>query len=231
MKTHLLFALALAGTAAAVPAQASISYFTNYDVESIYTVDNIAIFERWSNGGSITNSFHVPDGTSTITNPFLQTNSLESAFLLGVAYDLPGDPAGQKHLVVFANDNWALGAQGIAFGTLFPSTLEANLITALENIGGASTDEGVIDWSYEVLGSFSSGEADSGPGGSIAFAWTDSFSLVAFSEGTLIGSGKSYATFAAPVPEPASWAMMIAGLGLVGATMRRRAGRVSISFA
>jgi len=31
-----------------------------------------------------------------------------------------------------------------------------------------------------------------------------------------------------PVPEPATWAMMIAGLGLVGASMRRR--RVAVSF-
>lgn len=35
----------------------------------------------------------------------------------------------------------------------------------------------------------------------------------------------------APVPEPATWAMMIMGLGLVGASMRRRAGRTTVSFA
>jgi hypothetical protein len=34
---------------------------------------------------------------------------------------------------------------------------------------------------------------------------------------------------AAPVPEPASWAMMIGGFGMVGAGMRRR--RVAVSFA
>ncbi|WP_380877801.1 hypothetical protein ACFB49_14300 [Sphingomonas sp. DBB INV C78] len=35
----------------------------------------------------------------------------------------------------------------------------------------------------------------------------------------------------APVPEPATWAMMIAGFGLVGGTMRRRRTNVSVSFA
>jgi hypothetical protein len=33
----------------------------------------------------------------------------------------------------------------------------------------------------------------------------------------------------APVPEPAAWAMMIAGFGLVGAAMRRRTVKVSYS--
>lgn len=33
------------------------------------------------------------------------------------------------------------------------------------------------------------------------------------------------------VPEPATWAMMIMGLGMVGASMRRRAGRTTVSFA
>lgn len=35
----------------------------------------------------------------------------------------------------------------------------------------------------------------------------------------------------APVPELASWAMMIAGLGFVGSTMRRRSARMAIRFA
>jgi PEP-CTERM motif len=39
----------------------------------------------------------------------------------------------------------------------------------------------------------------------------------------------SYATGA--VPEPASWALMIAGFGLVGSAMRRRKPSVSVSYA
>jgi hypothetical protein len=34
----------------------------------------------------------------------------------------------------------------------------------------------------------------------------------------------------APVPEPTTWAMMIAGLGIAGAALRRRASRVALSF-
>jgi len=31
------------------------------------------------------------------------------------------------------------------------------------------------------------------------------------------------------VPEPATWGMMVAGLGMVGAAMRRRAGRIAFA--
>ena len=37
-----------------------------------------------------------------------------------------------------------------------------------------------------------------------------------------VNEGTGLAGFAAPVPEPASWALMIIGLGFVGATMRSR---------
>lgn len=43
----------------------------------------------------------------------------------------------------------------------------------------------------------------------------------------LATSASIYATF---VPEPGTWAMMIAGLGLVGASLRRRQTRTSVSF-
>jgi len=39
-----------------------------------------------------------------------------------------------------------------------------------------------------------------------------------------------YFTPKAPVPEPATWALMIAGFGLVGASMRRRTVRTAVSF-
>lgn len=42
------------------------------------------------------------------------------------------------------------------------------------------------------------------------------------------GSYAAQAVFA-PVPEPASWAMMIGGFGFVGAAMRRRTARVALA--
>jgi hypothetical protein len=56
---------------------------------------------------------------------------------------------------------------------------------------------------------------------------------------TLTISGKSFgdkATFAgnfnvAAVPEPATWAMMVGGVGMVGGAMRRRRVSTKVSFA
>ena len=49
--------------------------------------------------------------------------------------------------------------------------------------------------------------------------------------GSTTGAGNysGTATFTAVVPEPASWAMMITGLGLLGMTLRRR--RTSVTYA
>jgi hypothetical protein len=46
---------------------------------------------------------------------------------------------------------------------------------------------------------------------------------------TLLSNSKPTATGA--VPEPANWAMMIAGFGMVGGAMRSRRGKTSVSFA
>jgi hypothetical protein len=47
--------------------------------------------------------------------------------------------------------------------------------------------------------------------------------------GTFVGFGGSVSTAVPAVPEPATWAMMLAGFGIVGGAMRRR-HRTSVSF-
>ena len=69
----------------------------------------------------------------------------------------------------------------------------------------------------------------------IGSGWNDQFYgavdnvNVAFSGGRTVSSNFEVAATTPAVPEPATWAMMIAGFGLVGATMRRR--KASVAFA
>ena len=66
---------------------------------------------------------------------------------------------------------------------------------------------------------------------------TKNFGLVGTTGGFLTFTNSSNVQFSgqvgpvAAVPEPATWAMMIAGFGLAGAAMRRRAPKVSYQTA
>lgn len=54
-----------------------------------------------------------------------------------------------------------------------------------------------------------------------AIGWNTSIDVLA-NPGYEFMTGEAYSAFAASVPEPRSWAMLIAGFGLTGAIMRRR---------
>lgn len=46
------------------------------------------------------------------------------------------------------------------------------------------------------------------------------------------GGNQSYTSISiSPAPEPATWAMMIGGFGIVGASMRRRKAKVAVTYA
>ena len=117
--------------------------------------------------------------------------------------------------------NFTLSDAGVATGSL--------VTVALTAVGAA----GDIDFSSATL----DGSAFAfGPNG---FAESGFLSLTNLAAGahtiTVIGSAVGGGTYTgtlnvAPVPEPATWAMMIAGIGVVGFAMRRRADRVAVSF-
>lgn len=193
-----------------------------YDIANLdYDVSNVIHFNDnpgCSAGRGGTFNFS-PGGTSFSLD---YSEPQQRLFLLGTAQDLPGDPEGQKHLVIFGATSWAQAAQGIAFGTLFPSILESQLIAALED---AASGEGQQS-SYDLIDDFWFNSVI--PGG-VTFGANDVFTAIAFSEGQIIGNGTT-TSFAIPggaVPEPASWALLIAGFGLVGAMQRRRSAAIA----
>lgn len=213
-----------AGTAA--PAMAACGtgspYLLNYSFDMSHRVTAIAKYNQYlpDCGDGIANSDTVDTGTSTLTDVFAKRDPIGRTLLLGIATDLPGDPEGQDHLVLFTNDAWAASANHIAFGTLLPGVNEASLIAALNSLQAGTGN----DADYSLLFDFAQNAAQFGPNHDAAFTFGSSFTAIAFSDGQIIGTGQSFLTPAPnAVPEPAAWALMIGGLGLVGAMSRKRA--------
>ncbi|MDT7934988.1 MAG: hypothetical protein RQ833_10350 [Sphingomonadaceae bacterium] len=195
------------------------AYNPVYRVTSIsYRVFNIATYQSDECGWGITNSFTVDPPSGDIVNPFPQFRTIPVTMLLGVAEDLPNDPPGQQHLVLFTNPSFARSAAGIAFGTLFPNSNETALIGALNNLGagmGQTAD-------YEVVFAFGGGDARSGPNGNATFGLGDAFSVIAFSDAQVIGGGESFAQLVptTPTPTPSAGWLLVAGIGLMAAGRR-----------
>ena len=72
-----------------------------------------------------------------------------------------------------------------------------------------------------------SGQSTSFGGVNIVNGGLNTIEVIGFTSGS--GSFAGNATFQAKVPEPGTWAMMIGGLGLAGAALRRRRTRLSIA--
>jgi hypothetical protein len=228
------FLLAIATTFVSAPAAAQTCvtvppYLIQYTFNMpTYPVGAIAKFTANTGCGSgISNSDYAPQGESTLVDVFAKNTPLDRILLLGVATDLEGDEPGQEHAVLFVNNNWAAAAQGIAWGTLFPSTLEGGIIAALNSLAaGTGSDD-----DYSLLFDFAENAALFGPNGDAAFALGDSFTAIAFSNGQTIGTGTSSIIPLGVVPEPATWAMMILGFGLTGGALRSRKARVRVGYA
>jgi PEP-CTERM motif len=73
----------------------------------------------------------------------------------------------------------------------------------------------------------SSGQSTSDGGVTIAAGVLNSLEVKGFTLGA--GSFAGVATFTAAVPEPAAWALMVGGFGMIGWSMRRR--RVNVAYA
>jgi hypothetical protein len=121
-----------------------------------------------------------------------------------------------QHLVVFGGNGWATFAQNVAFDTLFPGADETGLIDALTRTE-ANTE---TSFDIDLLFDFAGNRAHTSSVGDATFPLGGSFTGVAFSNGLIIGTGTSFTTPA--VPEPASWALMMVGIGAIGVATRRK---------
>ncbi|WP_202988756.1 PEP-CTERM sorting domain-containing protein [Bradyrhizobium campsiandrae] len=215
-----------AGSEAWASTALSSPYYISYNVNGLqYQVDNIVLFEQTANSSGLTWAFSAPAGSSTITDPFTKYDPITSTFLMGTASNLPGDPPGQDHLVLFTSSTFAQSAQNIAFGTLFPDVLETTFVSTLRDYfrsgpGGLPPS----DPQYNFLFGFASEYGTASPieGQSpIAFDPGGTFQAIAFSNGQVI-SDPGTVTLTAAVPEPSTWAMLLLGFAGLGMLAVRR---------
>lgn len=139
----------------------------------------------------------------------------------------PAAVALPQHLVLAVSSAYAAGliSGGQDFSTIFPAYDENSLINDLHTIG-SNSENSTLDAKNAAYGElFGFGATLQGRNG-LTPAFGGPLSLLSFSTATLVGQGASNLIplgGAAPaVPEPATWAMMLAGLGLVGRRLRRR---------
>ena len=159
-------------------------------------------------------------------NPMAAEPTLIGSLAIGIVQDLPNDAPGQKHAVLFMDSVAASRTQDIAWGTFFTHTNEDSLIFAVEQATTLSGDEAQPYW--DEVNAFFQGDSQHGqlgPNGTEGSAWfgpDQGFSIVAWSDGKLIGTGtNSVTTTQQAVPEPTTLAVL-AGSGLVALLRKRR---------
>jgi hypothetical protein len=210
-------AMALAGAFSAAPAQA-LSFYQNYFLEPTYDIHSIVLLQYTVGGGGSTNSFEAFAPSTMITDPFLKSEAITDTYFLGVS-DFDGEEEGGDHLVLALDDGYAASLLGFDFSDLFPAFSEGDLIAALNLLATPDDDNAAEkDAAFELIGNFSDQVRTNGG----TFGSVDTFSLVGFSTASAVGSGESSITV---VPEPATWALLIAGFGGAGAMLRRRRAR------
>ena len=174
-----------------------------------------------SNSGTLssTDSFF-PAGSS---EPFLK-ESMFFGIMQGLPQDVLDGNADQKHLVLFMDPTSAANVQNRAFGSVFPTTSEDDLISAIEYVHDDSHSDAakapyydnVIHPFYDAARDALAG-ANPTPQRSVYIGPNSPFSIVIFSNGQTIGSGTGSVSV---VPEPASLAAL--GVGAMGLLRRRR---------
>jgi hypothetical protein len=229
-------AAGLAALAAALPALA-IQYQTSYTVtpaEGMPQITNLMLAESASadlSGTSLTWAFQTAayPFVTTITNPFLTDAPTVASLAIGLVQDLPNDAPGQEHIVLFMDPTAAARIQHIAWGTVFTTTLEDQLIQSVHDAtSGLPFEDPTLQAGLNAVFDFVGNAAThaqvgpSGTSGSAWFATGGAFSVVAWSDAQTIASGVSEIATVSAVPEPETYALMAGGLGIVAWVARRR---------
>jgi hypothetical protein len=225
-----VLAAVLACTAGAAHASEPLDLQETYSGISSVDVNHIESMNIYGDGSlGTTNSFAISAGTFNFADYFLKSsaNPPIDTFFMGVSTD----HASAEHLVLAVGSAYAAGlvSGGEDFSEIFPNYSETSLISDLTLIDGFNPQQG--DPGYDTVQTARSELVDfgfdlSGRGG-FTPALGGPLTLLSFSSATVVGSGSAdLINVGTPAPEPASWALMIAGFGVVGASLRRRSAKI-----
>ena len=247
MKRHVAIFGAVMGLAFASQANATIDLTHDYQLNGSLA-DSLG-------GPSLTLSGAATLGATGVTivgghSGLTLLNAL-TAFSSGTAYSVqmgftPSSVNGYRRLINTSNNdngfyiregNLVYYEAGSFPGTgVFTANTPLDVVFARDASGVSIYLNGILDSSFspggfsppssEILADmkFFIDDAGEETGGTIDFIKLYDSKLTGSDVATLYGAP-------AAVPEPASWAMMIMGFGLMGGMMRRRAARTKLSFA
>jgi hypothetical protein len=216
---------ALLTLAAALAATAATADITTYGTQSAFNtaagMTTVETFDSCGGTGSLGNNFvlssanlgpcgsiatgisfaPVSDNALYIAGPGQSANSSSA---LGVDF-----PSGGYNLISFAGPNHAFAADFFQnFGAGHQSGSDATFTVAVFGTSGS-------------LGSFVF-PVPSGTGGFFGLTSTDSITSIKVSQAGGYAVIDNVSFSGGTVPEPATWAMMVGGLGLVGVSLRSR---------
>ncbi|HEU4968768.1 PEPxxWA-CTERM sorting domain-containing protein [Sphingomonas sp.] len=204
MKTMHLAVAAILAAAGAFPAQAATNFFTNFD------------------------SIAVPDGSYIIVATAEGWNKSGPGDGIEIQNHAAGLPHSETNLVELDSNNNSAMSRMIEAGSYTLSFF----YSARPNIPSSSNGIDVLLDGVSIFNITGDGGA-----GTNWMEQTLSFSVGSGAELTFAATGTSDSLGGylddislAPVPEPATWALLIAGFGIVGAAARRR-GRTAVTFA
>ena len=190
---------------------------------------------------------------SLLTQTYTFTNTTDAALTFELVRYLDGDLLFDSSLTD-GGGRLLVGGREILFETDSAiGSAESSTFVGIYNEGGASTGFEIDSYSG-LRGRIAAGNAldnlitgdggdadqfiDAGSGYDVTLGLGRTFTLAAgatgfFTTGTIFGSGAPQDVQLPPtngaVPEPASWAMMLLGFGLIGATVRRRSNHSALA--
>lgn len=229
MRKYLLTGLLALAPATAHAATTPTIVFTP-GVFSIPSYTTASVFESFENGGATNTQFTPPSQSDprVAARGFSESVSGDVAIFQGT---IPGeavnpDATGDKYLAI-QNGSFTvnLGA-GVSFFSFVLGSLD-NYNTLRLNFadGDFRTFSGT-----QIIGALGTGPFNSMVNGRVSYD-TGTGSQITSAVFSSTQQAFEIDDIAAAVPEPATWAMMILGFGLIGSQLRSRKRQVKVSFA